>query len=92
MRKYKYLSPYSLSTVSDGRAAYSRKNIFNDKQFFTVWQMYDGMWTYVFNASGPCSSKEEAMQKLDKFILDKGFILIPEEQMDRFQNKLKLLM
>jgi hypothetical protein len=93
-----YLLPWEENNYPDaGCTGYVRKAFgikYNKPEFCEcrVWQYeFTNKWTHTYDPDTKFESKEEAMQAADT-ILSKFHYLISADQVERFEEKLRLLL
>jgi uncharacterized protein YodC (DUF2158 family) len=63
---------------------------------YIVWRVRNGVigcsWYLGIGGGSSYHTKEDAMKEADYLPLQQGNILIPEDQVERFEKKLKLLL
>ena len=90
----KYLLPYCEDNLFDGPSFFRRqfgvKYKYPDHCYVRVWKIHGG-WSHTLNTYKSFISAEEAKEDLDKILIDRGFYLINENEVERFEKKLRLL-
>jgi hypothetical protein len=82
-----YLGPYSEMMLSIGTRAFSRKIAFgnNSIQEFGIWfESYYNAWKIVMSRE-TFSTLESAKETLDKILVELGWILLTEEQVEKLK-------
>jgi hypothetical protein len=95
-----YLLPYEeYKTEKPFYHAYMRKALGFDYEaagcgcHSQVWKnKKDSLWRITWNYNDVFMTLAGAMKALDDWLIEKGFYLIPEDQVKRFEEKLKLLL
>jgi hypothetical protein len=86
----KYLLPWKKINDNDPYPLYIRGVFGKGIRVATVWEGSDGLWYGILEVGK--KTKEETMIAVDKRLTEQGYTLIPEDQVERFEKKLKLLL
>jgi hypothetical protein len=95
--KNKYLLPYIGEKYNTLYESYSfqRKMLGSTWPgcYAMVWKSQNGRWRHTFlGLDYMFDTAEQAMQALDEYLLKKGFYLIKEDEVERFKEKLAVLL